>query len=589
VRFPVAAVFAGIATLTALSLTSFEVKADSALGLARVGLTAAAVCGFVAALAMALAAERNERPWSVRQLVSLAAGLATFLPGWLLRDALDLQLWLFLPALIAILMLAGTSASRDGDAGLWRFNHDLWVGAAFALIAVVLLAGGLSAIIATSGYLLGTPWSDTLVGRVWTVALGFAGPVIWLTQVPPAGGHPQGEGYAGGLISRAIAAIVTYILAPLQLVYAAILHLYAAKIALAGGLPDGELGWMVVSFGIVSVLTALLAFPTRQSGPIWMRLYGQIWPWTLGVPVLLLVLAISERIGAYGWTEPRYLIVLFGVWLAVVILTQGLPTRARSIRLIPALAGAALLLASFGPWGAAGFCERTQAATVVAALREAGALGAEGQLTSWPDLSKLPPASQRRAFAGLDHLMARDRLARLEPVFAGLADSPFKNAALGPYEIGGTLKLRLAINTPMAEAAVQGVGFNVQTPGVIELAPGTRLIGPFTLDTPAKELKATLPEGELIASFAESTVTIESKPGGTRAVFDLRSGAHLAAVEQQGKPTATPIETPPLRLTRTSGALEAELIVTQSWGRREADGPIEIAQVGFWILYRSTD
>lgn len=584
VRFPVAAVFAAIATIAALRLTSPDSMTNNALALSRLTLTVSAVAGFVAALAMALAAERTGRGYGPRQLASAAAGLAAFLTGWLLRETLDLQLWLFLPGLVGLLMLAGTSASGDGDQGLWRFNHDLWVGAAFALIAVVLLAGGLSAIIATSGYLLGTPWSDTLIGRVWTVALGFIGPVIWLTQVPAASGPAEGEGYAGGLIAHAIAAIVTYILAPLQLVYAAILHLYAGKILLAGALPDGQLGWMVVTFGIVAVTTALLAYPEREDGPGWMRLYAWIWPWTLGVPVVLLMLAIAERIGAYGWTEQRYLIVLFGVWLAVVILTQGLPTRARSIRFIPALAGVALLAASFGPWGAAGFSERMQAANVVGALQEAGALGSDGRLTTWPDLSKLPLDSQRRAAAGLDHLMARDRLARLAPVFAGLADTPFENEALKQYELGGTLKQRLALNPPMAEAAMQGVGFTALAPGLVEPSAGARLVGPFSLDQSAKERQVEMPDGELVVSLAGSTVTLVSKAKGERAVFDLRSGAHLAAIEAAGQPAATHIEPGPLRLSRTSGFLDAELVVTQSWGRRETGGPVEIAQVGFWVL-----
>lgn len=584
-RFPVAAAFSGVATVAALTLTGVGMQTDNTLWLSRLALTVSAVSGFVAALAMALVAERNGRTWGARQLASAAAGLAAFLPGWLLREPLDLQLWLFLPALIALLTLAGTSRVRDGDAGLWRFNHDLWVGAAFALLAVVLLAGGLSAIIVTSGYLLGTPSSDLLVGRVWTVALGFAGPILWLTQVPPAGGHPPGEGYASGLISRAIAAIVTYILAPLQLVYAAILHLYAAKIAIAGALPEGELGWMVVIFGAVAVTTALLAHPTGESGPGWMRLYARIWPWTLAVPALLLLLAIGERIGAYGWTEQRYLIVLFGVWLALVILTQGVPGRWRTIRLIPALAGGALLLASFGPWGAAGLSERMQAANVVAALKEAGALGEDGQLKAWPDLSKLPEESQRRAAAGLDHLMARDRLARLAPVFARLPDTPFVNTALGQYELGGSLKLKLALNELKPAASVQRVGFYVMAPIAVDRAEGVRLVGPVTLEAGALPQVASAAAGEISLLLSDGAVDVVDRKRGLSARFDLGADAALrAAVEAQSKPGADTSRQTPLLIKRTSGPLEATLVLVQAWGDRDATGKLVFNQAGGWVL-----
>ena len=165
-----------------------------------------------------------------------------------------------------------------------------------------------------------------------------------------------------------------------------------------------------------------------------------------------------------------------------------------------------------------------------------------------------------------------------------MADTPFKNAALRQYELGGSLKLKLALNPPMAEAAMQSVGFNASAPGVVEPSAGARLIGPFSLDQSAKERQVAMRDGALVVTFQDSTVTIESKPGGMRAVFDLRSGAHLAAIEAAGKPAATPLEPPPLRVSRTSGGLDAELLVTQSWGRRETSGPVEIAQVAFWVL-----
>lgn len=588
-RFPVSVAFAVLATVVVLSLSAPGAMNDNALSLSRVLLATASVAGFVAALAAALVAEREGWTWGRLQIASAFAGAAAFLPAWLLQERLDLLPWLYVPALIVLLTLAGTGLRRLGDEAFWRFNHDLWVGAAIALIAVLLGAGGLSAIIATSGYLLGTPWSSEIIMRLWTVALGLAGPVIWLTQVPAAGGPGQGEGYASGLISTAIAAIVTYILAPLQLIYAMVLHLYAGKIALAGKIPDGELGWMVLLYGIAVVGTALLGFPARESGRSWMRLYWRIWPWILAVPAVLLLLAISVRIGEYGWTEQRYLIVLFGIWLVLVIATQGLPAPLRSIRMIPALAGGLALLASFGPWGVIGFPDRMQMGSVVAALREAGAIGANGRVDAWPDLSKLPIETQFRASAGLDHLVRRERLDQLAPLFEGLPDSPFTDKTAETYARGDRLRLKLSLKPPMANAAVQGLSFYPQAPIVLDRPDGTRIIGPFTLDHASAERRAGAAGDEIVASFKDGVVAVTAMNGRAEAAFDL--GAHpvvLAAIDRQTQPGADISQQTPLVLARSSGTLDAQLILVQAWGQRDTSGVATFNQAGFWVLIGKT-
>ncbi len=584
-RFPVPAAFAALATIVVLSLSTPAVMSDNALSFALVLLATASVAGFVAALAAALVTEREGWTGGRRQLASALAGAAAFLPAWLLQERLDLLPWLYVPALIVLLTLAGTGFRRLGDEAFWLFNHDLWVGAAIALVAVVLLAGGLSAIIATSGYLLGTPWSGEMVMRLWTLALGFIGPIIWLTQVPTAGQPVEGEGYAAGLLSNAIAAIVIYVMVPLQLIYAVVLHLYAGKIALAWALPDGELGWMVLLYGAAVVGTALLGFPARMSGRSWMRLYWRIWPWILAVPAILLQFAIFERIGVYGWTEQRYLIVLFGIWLGLVILTQGLPTPLRSIRMIPALAGGLALIASFGPWGVTGFPDRMQVGSVVAALGEAGALGADGRVTAWPDLSKLPIETQRRASAGLDHLARRERLDQLAPLFGGMQDSPFTDASLDTFVQGERLRQKLTLNPPMAGAAAQGLGFYVQAPVVVDRPGATRFIGPYSLDEGSSERRVNGPDGEIVASLKGGVVAVIEQRSGARAEFALGAMPELqAAMENQARSGADISAMAPLVLKRSSGTLDAELVLVQAWGVKDLSGKTAVNQAGFWVL-----
>ena len=168
-------------------------------------------------------------------------------------------------------------------------------------------------------------------------------------------------------------------LVPLLLVYTAILYAYALKIGLAGTLPKGTLGSMVVGYLLTGAATLLLAYPIRESGGLLVRLFWRYWVWLALMPVLLLFLAAYTCIAAYGLTEPRYIVVLIGNWaLLLAILRIWRPDRF-DLRLIPGTLAALLLAASFGPWGAIGASVISQKAELAAILRAKGLL-ADGKI-----------------------------------------------------------------------------------------------------------------------------------------------------------------------------------------------------------------
>ena len=90
------------------------------------------------------------------------------------------------------------------------------------------------------------------------------------------------------------------------------------KIGLAGTLPKGTLGSLVVGYLLAGAATLLLAYPIRDSGGALVRLFWRYWVWLSVLPVLLLFLAVYTRIAAYGLTEPRYAVVLIGVWALIL-------------------------------------------------------------------------------------------------------------------------------------------------------------------------------------------------------------------------------------------------------------------------------
>jgi hypothetical protein len=73
----------------------------------------------------------------------------------------------------------------------------------------------------------------------------------------------------------------------------------------------------------------------------------------------MLFWALWFRIAQYGFTENRYFVFVFGLWLLAMAL-YFLMSAKKDIRIIPITLFCIALLSSFGPWGAFAVSERSQ-------------------------------------------------------------------------------------------------------------------------------------------------------------------------------------------------------------------------------------
>ncbi len=196
-------------------------------------------------------------------------------------------------------------------------------------------------------------------------------------------GDRIGEREAAEFTVRAVANLVKFVLVPLLLVYTAILYAYAVKIGVERTLPKGTLGSMVVGYLLTGAATLMLAYPTRDTGGLLVRLFWRYWVWLALMPVLLLFLAIYTRITAYGLTEARYIIVLIGVWALILAGLRIWRPDSFDLRLAPGVLALLLLAASFGPWGGIGLSVASQKAELASLLKEKGLL-VDGKIVSKP-------------------------------------------------------------------------------------------------------------------------------------------------------------------------------------------------------------
>jgi hypothetical protein len=117
----------------------------------------------------------------------------------------------------------------------------------------------------------------------------------------------------------------------------------------------------LVSAVAVGGLFSLLIVHPLAAGPgdRWIRAYQRGFYVLLFPAIVMLWLAIWQRIAQYGVTEPRYFLAILSVWLAGVAVYQVV-TRFRGIRVIPASLCILGLVTFAGPWGAYRVSERSQ-------------------------------------------------------------------------------------------------------------------------------------------------------------------------------------------------------------------------------------
>lgn len=348
-------------------------------------------------------------------------GAARHLTSLVLAAAFGASLWYWdrlsvaFPALFAAAFAAIPLAPYAGrsSAGFWTFGWRLVYAAALAVAAVVLAGLGLSAIVASIGYLFGIEIGESVYEHVWVTGFSFVAPVLALSLVPAS--FPERDDPASdSILVASLRNLSDFLVVPLLAAYALLLHVYALKIVVETEVPRGQIGWMVLTFGLaaLAVRVAVHALDGIARAPT--RLFIRWWPTGLVVPLVLLLIALWQRVAAYGVTPERYALGLFSCFLLLLLAAQLFRRTRGDVRLIPGLAAALLFLASLGPWGMFAVSGRSQTERLKELLEGAGALQ-DGLLSEQPALTHAAALDVRSILDVLTTIGQGDRLRALLP------------------------------------------------------------------------------------------------------------------------------------------------------------------------------
>lgn len=234
------------------------------------------------------------------------------------RDFTEKYAFLLIPTFILSHLLVSFSGFFDikKELNFWQYNKNLFINLFLTAVFTGVLTGGVELAILAVDQLFDFKFNQKYYAETFYFLSIFGSCFIFLlfsenglTDLEKESEYP--------LILKFF---TQYILIPLLIIYSIILYFYAAKILIKWELPRGWVSYLVLAYSVVGILALLLVHPLKEkSTKSWVKIFSKIFYYTLIPLIILLFTAIFTRILEYGYTEPRYFVLLLALWLTTVV------------------------------------------------------------------------------------------------------------------------------------------------------------------------------------------------------------------------------------------------------------------------------
>jgi hypothetical protein len=356
-RFPVAMLVAAIGTGIGIYLIHIGEEHNTALQIL-LTLTLAAPL-YVGAVLLSEAKSFSQKiHWGIHTLILLFLLVYYFLlpvlsvapDGFFIRHGM----WAFGFVLVVTFIPFVFQKQKTAIGRFWQYNRGLIFALALTAIWAGALQAGISIALASIDFLFDIHIDEELYAQVWVTIVGLFSSLFFLSRLP----EKAHELKSADTYPKEVRLFSQYVLVPLVTVYFLILYAYTVRIIVNFDWPEGQLAWMILGFSFLGVLAYLALHPLREKEK-WIKHFGTGLFVAMIPQTGMLFWALSFRLREYGFTENRYFILVFGIWLLVMALYY-LFTKVKDIRVIPISLFVIAVLASFGPWGAFDVAERSQ-------------------------------------------------------------------------------------------------------------------------------------------------------------------------------------------------------------------------------------
>ncbi|ALR30222.1 ABC transporter permease [Chryseobacterium sp. IHB B 17019] len=206
---------------------------------------------------------------------------------------------------------------KNKELGFWQYNKNLFVNIFLTAVFTGVLTGGVELAILAVDKLFDFNFNDNLyVDTLYVLAI-FGSCFIFLLFNEKGLYTLEKDGTYPIILKF----FTQFILIPLLLIYVVILYFYSFKILINWELPRGWVSYLILAYSIVGILALLLVYPLKEEhAKSWVKIFSKAFYFTIVPLIILLFVAIFTRILEYGYTEPRYFVLLLALWLLSIII-----------------------------------------------------------------------------------------------------------------------------------------------------------------------------------------------------------------------------------------------------------------------------
>lgn len=312
--YPLVLISSLITVILIISLIEYETKLDE-YKVAKFAICSSLGIAILFSVKMLSQRQKREFLWSALGILFLV-GFYFILPTN--KDDFDETfLYILIPTIVLAHLFVSFAAFiiSNAESRFWQYNKNLFINFILSLIFTgVLTLGVVLALLAVQN-LFNIKIDDQLYGET-AIFLGIFGNTLIFLLFNGNGIQDleQDKEYPDVLKF-----FTQFILIPLLLLYVVILYFYSAKILFSWELPQGWVSYLILAYALVGILALLLVHPLKNdSARSWVRIFSNAFYYSLIPLIVLLFTAIFTRILEYGFTEPRYYVLLLALWLLTV-------------------------------------------------------------------------------------------------------------------------------------------------------------------------------------------------------------------------------------------------------------------------------
>jgi hypothetical protein len=220
---------------------------------------------------------------------------------------------------------------KTSEKSFWEYNKNLFLNFILTAIFSLVLVLGVELAIAAVDNLFSLNIDNKLYPETGFFLAIFGSTLIFLL-FNEKGLQELEKNQAYPLVLKFF---TQFILIPLLIIYLVILYFYAGKIVLNWILPRGWVTYLVMAYSVVGILALLLVHPLKkEDARSWVKIFSDIFYFSLLPLLVLQYVAIFTRILEYGYTEARYYVLILALWISAVVL-NFIFNRKASIKFIP--------------------------------------------------------------------------------------------------------------------------------------------------------------------------------------------------------------------------------------------------------------